>query len=1574
MISTWTTYTPVLKKAYSNFIDKAYGDALLVSNEKLYSLPGKSYYKWFKGVYENANEINNLDLSNMFEQSEAYRRLTANGIMKTDVTSNIVVRQASAQRLVERTARAERQVAFDFYVESVKNTSIISSTLEQDGRIISKYANGDILEIWPDGTKLTIRPYRPPVSKYDVLNVRSNVMAKKIVQDGKYVETYCRHGKIYVHNVEDGSLIVTFDDFMGVQKVYPEIGYENFVKKFYKDGSPKIYDGKPTASISLLESDNPIGFSGELEDFSLSFLVDEDARLIGMQTDIYGTQYRFYSNRTEIVIYKDGEVTKLYPSGDRIFIDRNGNMLLVEKNGNVSIGVYGKQAKKFVRHTRYEPYTFEKLGSVVREDPNLGTIYEHGRKYVDAYGNDVYEWLDKSTSTIEEDGTFVTLYNDRKLSSVYNDGTVEYLWTDGSKTTCRPGVGEPVVTDYAKHNVKITEYASDSETGVLDVTVEIPDQQFKIAFSEEMEVTEISRSGVITKEYASGMIVDIYEDYVVTTHVNGSKTRVVRNGSMEIFEKDATTGEEVWRLVREDDPLPQNLVRTYENPRTGTITRTYEGDLKIKEFKNGLHLEERANGDIFKRYPNGNTELRAKVDNSVFTKYKDGESILMQQDGRYFRELPDGTTIRKYGRLRGQTDGSVVMTVKDGHSVKWTADGKVFEKKLYSNGNRALNWTEIQTEVRTAPKLRKSARLSFGERPAHINPESLKLPGIQARGGGKFVNPSISKATIEAAQLEKSLARVAVGIRSFCSFLVEQVLFTMVTEFLFTVYDWINPDEAAVIDDFRPSMANMINRGYKGEPGRGVAIDGTETAVQRVEASYSGLSMFTSSKDFYYELNPKYKVDKAYWDKSVMKPEDFVLAVRGYTASDWEHANLGVKHPAINTPFASDEYKALRARDQYLIGLNDYSMANSQMDQIWMPKEITRIGSYTFANANINLLSFEKDSRLARIGEYAFSRSSFESLDFMCNFHLLRMEYGAFSNMPNLKVLLLPESVVYLGNDLVKNTPNLDTIYVSWTEPYQLQLLKDNLQNYSNDVPTTDSTAFKAALAVYDVAKTAYVKAMAAYVMAGFKSDSNPTEENILAFTKAEKAFDEAVAVKDAAAVVVAAAIPHDKDIFRGKKICIPPGSYSVYKTMFPGKNGMFGGNFDLDMNMPFTIVSVDRETMQIKEMLDDEDYSPRLKELVDLIHGAKIDIAKNNKDYRDEGHNLVCNDDKRKYYQETIKYLQSEISNLEREVTFYEEYTGLKRPDEEPFGMGSLHSSDLVYINKDYGHENIFFNRERKVFDYNPNDLYLSLNEELQTATILQDSVYDSLEKLVIPYSVNFRGKEYSVIPLTIEYIPGLDEDGDGEDDAALTLALDYHEAVDVDIDNEYIVGGHFANLPYLNSVTFGPHTKFIGSELGDQVREFHLFDTEPYVLTFVSDSAFPSGSKVYAYWALVSVLKYKKIYDAEVEQWRYWTPSGAEIIWYEDTGLKSADSDPGYGFEELKQSGEPEEMVVTPSHAIDIKNGIIYNKEEYLTTVFDMAGRMRISSRAREINLAVLPEGNYLVVSNKRRVKIHL
>ncbi|OAV66187.1 hypothetical protein Barb6_02651 [Bacteroidales bacterium Barb6] len=1017
-----------------------------------------------------------------------------------------------------------------------------------------------------------------------------------------------------------------------------------------------------------------------------------------------------------------------------------------------------------------------------------------------------------------------------------------------------------------------------------------------------------------------------------------------------------------------------NLLKTYENPKTHTITRTYKDGLKIKKFKNGLHLEERANGDIFKKYPNGNTEFHSAADKSVFTAYADGETMLMNKNGTYLREFPDGTRIRKLPTLKGQTRASIIMDINNGHSVKWTPDGKVWERKLYANGKKSLQWTEIETTV-GSPKLRKSARLSYGTRPSPIPSRNLRLPPLE--GGGKFVNPSIAKGVVKAAQFEKTAAFFAAGIRSFSSFLAEQVFFTLLTEYLLILYDMINPDEGAVIDDARPLMVNTRVKGYDGVHGRGAPIDGTETAVQRTEASYSGLSMFTSSKDSYYELNPKYNVNSSVWDKSYIGPDDFVQAVRGYTGDDWEHANLGVTHPAIKTPFATEEYKALRARDQFVIGLNDYSMANSSMDQLWMPKEITRIGAYTFARAKINLLSFEEDSRLAKIDRYAFSHSTFEELDFMCNYHLVRIEEGAFSNMPDLDMLLLPESVVYLGQGLVRNTPKLDTIYVSWTEPYQLQLLKDNLQNYTIDAVSAPShtTAYNDAKDAYDAAVKNLEAAEAA--LAEAKVSNTTTNEGYSRCYK--KAADARVAL-DAAASALDAAIPRNNDIFMGKKICIPAGSYSVYKTMFPGTNGMFGGDFDLGMNMPFTIVAADRETLQIKEMLDDEDYSPRLKELVDEIHKLKIEIVRNNRKYRDEKHALICNNDKLDYYKSNIEYLQSEISNLDREATFYEEYSGLKRPEEEPFGIGSLgpHSSDLPYIDKNYGHKNVFFPGKREVADYNPNSLYLSLDEENRMATILPDSTYDNLEKLVIPYSVTFRGREYPVIPLTIEYISGLDEDGDGEDDAALTLALDYHEAVDVDIDNEFIIDGHFASLPYLNSVTFGSHTKFIGSELGFQVREFDITSLGICENVYIADSAFSEGSKVFVdadflihasndvYYSLV----HRTGRDENGKE-TYWTKSGAQVIFtfmdHNPYALKSADGS-------RTDESRTDEFIVTPNHTIDIRNGVIYNKEEYLTTVFDMAGRMRISSRAREINLAVLPEGNYLVVSNKRRIKIHL
>lgn len=115
---------------------------------------------------------------------------------------------------------------------------------------------------------------------------------------------------------------------------------------------------------------------------------------------------------------------------------------------------------------------------------------------------------------------------------------------------------------------------------------------------------------------------------------------------------------------------------------------------------------------------------------------------------------------------------------------------------------------------------------------------------------------------------------------------------------------------------------------------------------------------------------------------------------------------------------------------------------DSSIKRIKLSKTINRIEQQAFNYSSLETCEIPEDSELSYVGQYAFTQSSLKNISFENAKNLTTIDYHAFSNCNSLKVLILPENLSYMGNEIISGCNSyFITIYVkAITPPTMLSL------------------------------------------------------------------------------------------------------------------------------------------------------------------------------------------------------------------------------------------------------------------------------------------------------------------------------------------------------------------------------------------------------------------------------------------------------------------------------------------------------------------------------------------------------
>ncbi|OAV74929.1 hypothetical protein Barb7_01506 [Bacteroidales bacterium Barb7] len=112
--------------------------------------------------------------------------------------------------------------------------------------------------------------------------------------------------------------------------------------------------------------------------------------------------------------------------------------------------------------------------------------------------------------------------------------------------------------------------------------------------------------------------------------------------------------------------------------------------------------------------------------------------------------------------------------------------------------------------------------------------------------------------------------------------------------------------------------------------------------------------------------------------------------------------------------------------------------------QFTYPPRLNYIGDDAFRETQLTEFNFAAGNDLSTVGASAFQGTQLPVIDLIRHLALVSIGSGCFSENPSLNFLRLPPNLLGMGGDIVKNTPNLSHIHLSWLMRHQLKINEKN--------------------------------------------------------------------------------------------------------------------------------------------------------------------------------------------------------------------------------------------------------------------------------------------------------------------------------------------------------------------------------------------------------------------------------------------------------------------------------------------------------------------------------------------------
>jgi len=142
---------------------------------------------------------------------------------------------------------------------------------------------------------------------------------------------------------------------------------------------------------------------------------------------------------------------------------------------------------------------------------------------------------------------------------------------------------------------------------------------------------------------------------------------------------------------------------------------------------------------------------------------------------------------------------------------------------------------------------------------------------------------------------------------------------------------------------------------------------------------------------------------------------------------------------------------------------NEFMHHSNELEEIFFPKSIKRLGSSFLINCpSLKTINIDDLTNLSDIGDNFLSGTGIISIDLRKLTNLVKIPNNFMNNCKDLKELYLPSSIEEIGNDFLKDCPNITTI--NFNELPNIKKLGSNFnlnRTYSDYVYSFFSSLFK---------------------------------------------------------------------------------------------------------------------------------------------------------------------------------------------------------------------------------------------------------------------------------------------------------------------------------------------------------------------------------------------------------------------------------------------------------------------------------------------------------------------------------